>query len=53
MLVWELAGTLNLKAQSVLLMFSSQDPVSLGIVAKEGLFDRLPADILDNVPVGL
>lgn len=31
-------------------VFLSQDPVSLGIVAKEGLFDVLPEDVLDNVP---
>ena len=47
----ELAGTLTLEgAISPADVFFSQDPVSLGIVAKEGLFDRLPADILDNVP---
>ena len=32
-------------------VFFSQDPISLGVVAKEGLFDILPSDILDNVPV--
>ena len=31
-------------------VFFSQDPVSLGVVAKEGLFDILPDDVLDNVP---
>ncbi len=47
----ELAGTLTLEgAISPADVFFSQDPVSLGIVAKEGLFERLPADILDNVP---
>ena len=47
----ELAGTLTLEgAISPADVFFSQDPVSLGIVAKEGLFDRLPSDILDNVP---
>ena len=46
-----LAGTLVLEgAISPADVFFSQDPVSLGVVAKEGLFDRLPADILDNVP---
>ena len=46
-----LAGTLALEgAISPADIFFSQDPVSLGVVAKEGLFDRLPADVLDNVP---
>ena len=31
-------------------VFFSQDPVSLGVVAKEGLFDVLPDDVLNNVP---
>ena len=31
-------------------VFFSQDPVSLGVVAKEGLFDVLPDGVLDNVP---
>jgi len=47
----ELAGTIALEgAISPADVFLSQDPVSLGIVAKEGLFDVLPEDILDNVP---
>ena len=46
-----LAGTLELEgAISPADVFFSQDPVSLGVVAKAGLFDRLPADVLDNVP---
>ena len=46
-----LAGTLELEgAISPADVFFSQDPVSLGVVAKAGLFDRLPADLLDNVP---
>ena len=46
-----LAGTLALEgAISPADVFLSQDPVSLGVVAKEGLFDVLPEDILDNVP---
>ena len=46
-----LAGTLVLEgAISPADVFLSQDPISLGVVAKEGLFDVLPADILDNVP---
>ena len=46
-----LAGTLELEgAISPADVFFSQDPVSLGVVAKAGLFDKLPADILDNVP---
>ncbi len=46
-----LAGTLELEgAISPADVFLSQDPVSLGVVAKAGLFDRLPADLLDNVP---
>ncbi|MCH1415557.1 MAG: extracellular solute-binding protein [Candidatus Actinomarina sp.] len=47
----ELAGTITLEgAISPADVFLSQDPVSLGIVAKEGLFEVLPEDILDNVP---
>ena len=47
-----LAGTLTLEgAISPADVFLSQDPVSLGIVAKEGLFDVLPEYVLDNVPV--
>ena len=46
-----LASTLALEgAISPADVFLSQDPVSLGVVAKEGLFDVLPNDILDNVP---
>ena len=46
-----LAGTLELEgAISPADVFLSQDPVSLGVVAKAGLFDRLPAELLDNVP---
>ena len=46
-----LAGTLALEgAISPADVFLSQDPVSLGVVAKEGLFDVLPEDVLDNVP---
>ncbi len=46
-----LAGTIALEgAISPADVFLSQDPVSLGIVAKEGLFDVLPQNILDNVP---
>jgi iron(III) transport system substrate-binding protein len=46
-----LSGTLVLEgAISPADVFFSQDPVSLGIVAKEGLFDVLPDELLDNVP---
>ena len=46
-----LAGTLVLEgAISPADVFLSQDPISLGVVAKEGLFDVLPNDVLDNVP---
>lgn len=46
-----LAGTLALEgANSPADVFFSQDPVSLGVIAEEGLFDRLPAAVLDNVP---
>ena len=46
-----LASTLVLEgAISPADVFFSQDPVSLGVVAKEGLFDVLPSDVLDNVP---
>ena len=46
-----LAGTVVLEgAISPADVFFSQDPVSLGVIAKEGLFDRLPAGVLDNVP---
>lgn len=47
----ELAGTLILEgAISPADVFFSQDPISLGTVAKEGLFDRLSENILNNVP---
>lgn len=46
-----LSGTLVLEgAISPADVFFSQDPVSLGVVAKEGLFDVLPDSLLDNVP---
>ena len=46
-----LASTIALEgAISPADVFLSQDPVSLGIIAKEGLFDILPDDILGNVP---
>ena len=46
-----LAGTVVLEgAISPADVFFSQDPVSLGVIAKEGLFDRLPDSVLDNVP---
>ena len=46
-----LAGTLVLEgAISPADVFLSQDPISLGIVAKEGLFDVLPNDVLASVP---
>ena len=47
----ELAGTLILEgANSPADIFFSQDPISLGKVAKEGFFDQLPPKILENVP---
>lgn len=47
----ELAGTIVLEgAISPADIFFSQDPISLGVVAKEGLFETLPNDILVNVP---
>ena len=47
----ELAGTLILEgANSPADIFFSQDPISLGKVAKEGFFDKLPPKILENVP---
>ena len=43
----ELAGTIVLEgAISPADIFFSQDPISLGVVAKEGLFETLPNDIL-------
>tara|TARA_A100001011_G_scaffold324828_1_gene347377 strand:- start:648 stop:1724 length:1077 start_codon:yes stop_codon:yes gene_type:complete len=47
----ELSGTLILEGMnSPADIFFSQDPISLGKVAKEGLFDQLPLNILENVP---
>ena len=47
----ELAGTIVLEgAISPADIFFSQDPISLGVVAKEGLFETLPNDILVSVP---
>ena len=47
----ELAGTIVLEgAISPADIFFSQDPISLGVVAKEGLFEILPDDILSSVP---
>ena len=46
-----LAGNLKLEGEiSQADFFLSQDPVSLGFVAKPGLFVGLPADFLDTVP---
>jgi iron(III) transport system substrate-binding protein len=46
-----LASTLILEgAISPADVFFSQDPVSLGVVANEGLLEILPVDILNNIP---